>query len=339
MIDVTVLFMDGGHASTAIGPLEVFRDAGALWNALLGEPEQSAFRVRSASVGRRPVRPDGPYTLQPDEALESIGATDLVFVPSGGLDLDRMLREQAPVIEFLRDAFARGARVAGVCSGVALMAEAGLLDDRPATTHWGLAESYRARFPRVDWRPDDLVTESGGLYCGGGVYAALDLALYLVEVLCDRTTAVRCSKALLIDMPRACQAGFAVLPMGTRHDDETIGRAEEWIHRHCRESFRFDDLARELGLSPRHFIRRFKAATQLAPVDYLQRLRVRAARRLLEEGGVTVQEVGSHVGYEDAAFFRALFKRHTGITPAAYRAQFGAVDDTRGDARRAREGR
>jgi transcriptional regulator GlxA family with amidase domain len=225
-------------------------------------------------------------------------------------------------VRFLRRRGERGAQVAAVCSGVALPAAAGLLDGLPATTHWGLIDEYRARFPRVDWRPSELVTEADGVYCGGGVHAANDLALYLVEKLCGRAVAVECAKSLLIEMPRACQTGFAVLPLGRRHSDPTIRRAEEWIQRHCRESFGFAALARELGMSPRHFIRRFKAATGLAPVDYLQRLRVRAAQRLLEEPHAGVQEVGQAVGYEDAAFFRRLFVRHTGEPPAAYRRRF-----------------
>lgn len=325
MRDVTVLFLDGGHASTAVGPLEVFHAAGTLWNELTHEDPDPRFRVRSASVGGRAVRPEGPYTVRPDLALEEVGATDLVFVPSVGLGLDAILARNAPVVEFLRAAHAGGARVAGVCSGVALLAEAGILDGRAATTHWGLVDEYRAHFPRVEWRPDEIVTESDGVYCGGGVYAALDLALYLVEKLCGRDVALRCSKALLIDMPRVCQAGFAVLPMGTRHNDEAVRRAEEWIHRHCRQEVRFEALARELGMSPRNFIRRFKSATGLSPVDYLQRLRVRAARRLLEEGELGVQEVSQAVGYEDPAYFRSLFKRHTGMVPAAYRRRFGPV--------------
>ena len=324
MIDVTVLFLDHGHACTATGPLEVFRDAGVLWNVLRDEPPAPRFRVRSASIGGRPVRPDAPYTIQPDLSLDQVGATDLVFVPSAGLGLDELLARNAPVIDFLRRARAGGARIASVCSGVALPAAAGLLDGRRATTHWGLVDAYRARFPRVDWRPDEIVTESDGVYCGGGVHAALDLALYLVEKLCGRTLAVQCAKSLLVEMPRACQTGFAVLPLGGRHNDASIGRAEEWIHRHCREPFRFEALARELGMSPRNFVRRFKAATGLAPIDYLQRLRVRAAQRLLEEDDVTVQQVGRAVGYEDAAFFRGLFKRHTGLAPALYRRKFAA---------------
>jgi transcriptional regulator GlxA family with amidase domain len=324
MLDVTVVFLDESHASTAIGPLEVFRSAGTLWNALVQQAAEPRFRVRSATIGGRAVTPDGGYRLVPDRALEDVDATDLVFVPSAGLDLDGFLARSAPVVAFLRRVRERGARVAGVCSGVALLAAAGLLDGRRATTHWALVERYRARFPDVDWCPEDLVTESDGVYTGGGVHAALDLALYLVEKLASRPLALECSKALLLDMPRACQAGFAVLPLGARHADAEIRRAEEWIHRHCREPFRFEALAQALGMSPRNFIRRFKAATGMAPIDYLQRLRVSAARRLLEDDHVSVQEVGRTVGYEDAAFFRALFRRHTGLAPAAYRRRFGA---------------
>ena len=330
ILDVTVVFRENGHASTATGPLEVFRDAGVLWQMLQQQPVEPRFHVRSASIGGRPVRPNASFTIQPDLALADVGATDLVFVSSAGLGLDELLVRNAEVVEFVRAAHQAGARVASVCSGVALAAAAGILDGRSATTHWGLVDEFRARFPRADWKPEELVTESDGVYCGGGVHAALDLSLYLVEKLCGRTVAVQCAKSLLIDMPRACQTGFAVLPLGTRHADAPIHEAEAWIHQHCRGEVRFDALARELGMSARNFIRRFKAATGLAPVEYLQRLRVRAAQRLLEEQHVTVQEVGRAVGYEDAAFFRALFKRQTGVTPTLYRRRFAAATDESG---------
>lgn len=322
MIDVTVLFLEQGHASTAAAPIEIFANAGVLSKVLRGEAGEPRFRVRSASIGGRPVRPNAPYTIHPDGALAEVGATDLVFVPSAGLGVDELLARNAPVIDFLRRMRAGGAAIAAVCSGVALPAAAGLLEGRRATTHWGLVDAYRERFPGVDWRPEEFVTESDGVYCGGGVYAALDLSLYLVERFCGRGVALECSRSLLIEMPRACQTGFAVLPMGRRHGDATIRHAEEWIHLQCRTEFRFEALARELGMSPRNFIRRFKAATGLAPVEYLQRLRVRAAQRLLEEDCATVAEVSRTVGYEDPAFFRSVFKRHTGLSPADYRRRF-----------------
>ena len=323
MIEVTVLFLEDGHMSTAVGPLEVFRDAGVLWGRLTGAPIAPRFRVRCASANRKPVSGGAPYSVQPVEALARIARTDLVFVPSVGADFETAIAHNQPAIRFLRRMHARGARIAGVCSGVALVAAAGLLDGKPATTHWALASRLAERFPAVDWQPDSLVTEGDGIYCGGGVHAALDLALFLVERLCDRATAVECSKALLIDMPRACQTGFAVLPVGRRHGDPAIGRAEEWILRHSREVVRFDALARRLGMSSRNFIRRFKEATGVTPVEYLQRLRVHAARRFLEDDRLTVQEIAGAVGYGDAAFFRSLFQRHTGLAPSAYRRQFG----------------
>ena len=166
MIDVTVLFLERGHASTATGPLEVFRDAGVLWNVLRDEAAAPRFRVRSASIGGRAVRPDAPYTIRPDLSLDAIERTDLVFVPSAGLGLDELLARNAPVIEFLRRVRAGGAQIASVCSGVALPAAAGLLDGRRATTHWGLVDEYRARFPDADWRPEELITASDGIYCG-----------------------------------------------------------------------------------------------------------------------------------------------------------------------------
>ncbi|MEZ4282599.1 MAG: helix-turn-helix domain-containing protein [Myxococcota bacterium] len=322
MLDVTVLLTDGGHASTALGPLEVFRDAGRLWNALQGKPESPRFRVRTATPGRRPVRPDAPYTILPDEALEDVGETDLVFVPSIGLDPTFALAANAELIPFIRDAHSRGSRVAGVCSGVALLAASEILDGRRATTHWGLAADYRIRFPRVLWQPEQLVTEDGGVCCGGGVHASIDLAIFLVEKLCGREVAIECARSLVVDMPRACQAGFSVLPIGSAHADAAIARAEEWIHAHCREPIRFDALAQRLAMSPRNFIRRFGSATGLRPVEYLQKLRIRAARHDLEQADAGVEEIGRRVGYDDVAFFRRVFKRETGLTPSAYRKQF-----------------
>jgi transcriptional regulator GlxA family with amidase domain len=278
--------------------------------------------VHSASVDGGPICPNAPFRIQPDRALAEIERTDLVFVPSGGLPVERVIEEGAAVSEALARLHAGGARIAGTCSGVSLLGAAGLLDGRQATTHWALVDELRQCFPRAHWRPDELVTEDDGVYCSGGVHAALDLALYLVEKLCDRDTAVQSAKALILDMQRDFQDGFAVLPMGDRNADEAIKRAEQWILGHCREDVGFEALAQQLGMSPRNFVRRFKEATGLAPLDYLQRLRVRAAQRMLEDDHRSVQEVGTAVGYGDAAFFRTLFKRHTGITPAQYRSRF-----------------
>jgi transcriptional regulator GlxA family with amidase domain len=155
------------------------------------------------------------------------------------------------------------------------------------------------------------------------VHAALDLSLYLVEKFCGHEIAMESSKALLIETPRAWQAGFAVIPLKTEHNDESISLAQDWLHQNFHRTFSLETPAKRAGMSLRNFIRRFKEATGDTPLIYLQKLRVAAAKRLLESNHRTMQEVSDAVGYQDVAFFRSLFQRHTGVSPSAYRERFG----------------
>lgn len=148
--------------------------------------------------------------------------------------------------------------------------------------------------------------------------------MYLVEKFCGREVATQCAKALLIEMPRTWQNAFTHFSMRPPHDDERILRAQEWLQRHYSEDVRLDALAAELGMSIRNFIRRFKAATGETPLSYLHSLRIAMAKRLLENGRSTIQEIAEEVGYTDLVFFRALFRRHAGTTPNDYRKRFGA---------------
>jgi len=323
MIDITVLFLDQTFSSTAIGPMEVFRHAGSLWNILTGEQPSPYFRVTTASVDGRMVRCDGPIHIQPDVALSDIRKTKLIFIPTTGLGIEDVVERNAPVVPWLRRWHKRGAAIASVCSGVGLVAATGMLDNKRATTHWGLAERFRELYPRVKWMPELMVTEDRGFYCGGGVHAALDLSLYLVEKFCGHEVAMQTAKALLIETPRAWQAGFAVVPLKTQHSDEAISNAQEWLHQNFHKTFPLETPAQRVSMSLRNFVRRFKQATGDSPLIYLQKLRVAAAKRLLEGDHRTVQEISDAVGYQDVAFFRGLFQRHTGVSPSAYRERFG----------------
>jgi len=217
----------------------------------------------------------------------------------------------------------RGAAIASVCSGVGLVAATGLLDGRRATTHWSLAKRFREKYPNVRWMPELMVTEDRGFYCGGGVNASLDLSLYLVERFCGHEVAMQSAKAMLIEMPRAWQAGFAIVPLKTEHSDESISTAQEWLHRNFQKSFPLETPADKAGMSMRNFVRRFKHATGDSPLIYLQKLRVAAAKHLLESDHRTMQEISEAVGYQDVVFFREIFQRHTGVSPSAYRQKFG----------------
>jgi len=320
---ITVLLLDQMFSSTAIGPMEVFRHAGSLWNILTGAQSTPVFQVTTASADGKPVDCDGAIQIQPNVALKDVGKTDLIFVPTTGLSTHDVLERNAAVVPWLKRRSTRGVAVASVCSGVGLVAAAGLLDGKRATTHWGLAELFREKYPRVKWMPELMITEDHGFYCGGGVNASLDLSLYLVEKFCGHEIAMQTAKALLIETPRAWQSGFAIVPLKTDHTDDSISSAQEWMHKNFARNFALEEPSRRVGMSVRNFVRRFKHATGDSPLTYLQKLRVAAAKRMLESNHRTMQEISEAVGYQDLAFFRALFQRHTGVCPSVYRDRFG----------------
>ncbi len=323
MISAAILYCPDGSASSSIAPLEVFHAAGSKWNPCVGPNPEPRFGITTVSADGRPVTCSGGVRVIPDKRLSEIEHTDLVLIPSAGPDPDAVIETNADAIPWLKDLHGRGALIAGVCTGVAILAEAGLLDGLRATTHWAVADSFRVRYPKVDWQPQLCVTEDRRMVCGGGVYASIDLSLYIVEKLCGRDVALGCAKSLVVQMPRTYQTDFAVHLSGRNHGDAAIKRAEAWLHNHFPEDVDLDRLAEDLALGSRTFLRRFKAATGDTPLAYLQRLRTEAAKRMLEDDRMTIQEVGLAVGYEDSAFFRSLFKRHAGLAPGAYRERYG----------------
>ena len=324
MREITVLLLDQMFSSTAIGPMEVFRHAGSLWNILTGAQLAPRFHVVTASADGRPVRCDGDIQIRPNLALKNVGKTDLIFVPTTGLSVDDVVERNATIVPWLRRRSTAGVAVASVCSGVGLVAAAGLLDGKRATTHWGLAERFREKYPKVKWMPEYMVTEDRGFYCGGGVNASLDLSIYLVERFCGHDIAMQTAKALLIETPRAWQSGFGIVPLKTDHTDDAIASAQEWMHKNVARTFPLEEPARRVGMSVRNFVRRFKQATGDSPLNYVQKVRVAAAKRMLEGSHRSMQEISDAVGYQDLAFFRSLFQRHTGVSPSIYRERFGA---------------
>jgi transcriptional regulator GlxA family with amidase domain len=331
VLDVTVVLLEAGYASTAIGPIEVFHSAGTLWNWLHGETQYPRFRVRVASIDGASVTSLCSLGLTPECGIDDIKKTDIIILPASGWDIMGQIGRNTKLLPWLRKWHAKGAYIAGICSGVGFLAEAGILDGRQATTHWALADILRERYPKVLWQPEQFVTEDGRLFCSGGVYASIDLSLYLVEKFCGHEIALQCAKSLLVSMPRRQQNGYSVLPLSPPHTDDQIKVAEDYLQQHFSGDVSIDILAERAGMGARNFIRRFKSATGRLPGAYIQMLRIAAAKELLERGAPSVQAVCSKIGYEDIAFFRTVFKRHTGMTPAEYRSEFSGLSFHRGE--------
>jgi len=294
-------------------------------------PAAPAFRVRTVSLDGGPVASPYGLNIQPEGCIDQVERTDIVIVPTSGLDTDLKLVAHSRLLPWLRRHYEAGAYVAGVCMGAGYLAEAGLLDGREATTHWAIAPDFVRRWPKVHWRPELFVTEDSRVLCSGGLYASIDISLYLVEKLCGHEIALQCAKILLLPMPRANQSGYAMLPVSRPHDDERIRHVERYLQMNFQQNISTGTLADQAGLGLRTFVRHFKEATGRQPAAYLQALRIEAAKAMLESGPKPIQSISSEVGYDDVAFFRELFKRSTGMTPAEYRALF-ATWSVRGQA-------
>ncbi len=325
VLDVTVVLMDDGLSSTAVMPAEIFHCAGALWEDLHARPSHPRFRVRTVSVRGGAVRSPYGFGMDPRGSIADVDRTDIVIVPTSGMEMELKLVEHSDLLPWLRRHHEQGAYVVGVCMGTAYLAEAGLLDGKIATTHWAVCDDFRARWPQVCWHPEMFVTEDTRVLCSGGVCGSIDVSLYLVEKLCGHEVAVQCAKALLLPMPRILQSGYSMLPVSKEHGDERIRAVEAWLQEHFREDVPARLLAERAGMGERTFTRHFKAATGKMPAAYVQALRVEAAKTLLEQTGKSVQTISAETGYEDVGFFRSLFKRSTGMTPVEYRAHFAPM--------------
>jgi len=326
-LDVTVVLFDDGLSSTAVMPTEIFYAAGKLWNILHATPERPPFRVRTVTIDGKPVRSPYGLSILPEASIDAVAHSDIIIVPTSGLDLDLKLVEHSVLLPWLRRHYAAGAYVVGVCMGAAYLAEAGLLDGRIGTTHWAVAGEFMRRFPQVCWRPELFVTEDQRALCSGGVGSAIDISLYLVEKFCGHEVALQTAKALLLPMPRLhqTQTGYAVLPVSQAHGDARIREIEAWLLENFRTEISTQQLADRAGMTEKTFVRHFKAATGKLPAAYVQALRIEAAKVLLEHENRPVQVIAESIGYSDLAFFRSLFKRTTGMTPQQYRAAFAPI--------------
>ncbi len=316
---VLILVFENTVASTFAGPLDVFHQAGRLYDRLMGGVEAPFFDVKLVSLDGRPFETRTGMRIVPHLGISEATRADLVLISAmGSLNSDRY----PGAVDWLRAHANRGADIASVCTGAFLLAATGLLDGKTATTHWAFADEFRERFPSVTLRPERIITDEGNLFCSAGFTAAIDLSLYLVEKYCGRDVALGSAKAMLYDLGRSSQSPYSVFRFRKNHNDAAVLEVQSWLESHYAEQIRYPDLARRFGLSPRTLERRFKAATGVTPLAYLHRIRVEAAKRLLEESDKSFEEITWQVGYGDGGFFRKVFTRETGLRPVAYRRRF-----------------
>jgi len=299
---------------------EIFASANAYWKET---GRQELFTIKLAGTSKKVHFAGGLFTAKPHVNISSITKTNLIIIPSvSSHSFQNTVKENKLLIDWIRKQYENGAEVASMCTGAFILAASGLLDGRSCSTHWSAAENFRNMFPKVNLQTDVLITDHNGIYTNGGAYSFLNLMIYLVEKHYDRQTAIFCSKVFQIEMDRQRQSAFIIFTSQKLHGDEMVKKAQAFIESKLNEKISIDDLSSKFAVGRRNFARRFVKATGNTPVEYLQRIKMEAAKRAFETTGKTINEVMYEIGYSDVKSFRRVFRKVTGMLPLEYRGRY-----------------
>jgi transcriptional regulator GlxA family with amidase domain len=280
-----------------------------------------AFTVRLVGLSEETNLYEGAFNVCPHTTIDKVDKTDLVIIPALSGDYATEVKRNEAVLPWIVQQYKQGAEIASLCTGAFLLAATGLLNGRKCATHWLAYDAFRTMYPEVEL-VKSIVHVERGICSSGGAYSFLNLILHLVERYVGHEMAVQCSKIFEIDINRYSQSPFSIFSGFKMHEDEAVMKAQQFIEKNYSERISVDDLASRFLLSRRNFERRFRKATQYSPAEYIQHLKIEAARRKLEGSRYNVGEVMHAVGYNDTKAFRTTFKKITGLSPLEYRNRF-----------------
>jgi transcriptional regulator GlxA family with amidase domain len=305
--------------SSIVGGYKVFNTVN---QALAKQGKKPFFKVQLVGLNRESSLYEGLFVVRPDALINEVTKTDLVIIPAIQGDIESELKMNRDFIPWINDQYKHGAEIASLCTGAFLLAATGLIKGRRCSTHWVAADAFKQAFPDVKLEAEKIITDELGIYSSGGAYSFLNLMVYLVEKFCGREMAVFCSKMLEIEIERQSQSPFAIFMGQKTHEDEAIKKAQLYMENNINCKVSVDQLSDMFAISRRNFERRFKKATSNTPVEYLQRVKIEAAKKSLESGRENVNEVMYSVGYSDSKAFRTTFKKITGLSPVNYRNKY-----------------
>ncbi len=309
-----------GHTSVVNieGTHQIMNEVNTL-RAREGKPP--LFKVQLAGISKE-ISQRGLFTIMPEVLIDDVEKTDLIIIPAIHGKPELVKEKNAAFIPWIKHQYENGAEIATLCIASFFLAGTGLLNGKQCATHWTAANDFKAMFPEVNLVDDKIMTEDGGIYTSGGAYSFLNLLVYIIEKYAGRDMAIFIAKEFMIDIDRISQSPFIIFQGQKAHDDEPIKKAQEFIENNFEDKISVDQLASMLALGRRNMERRFKKATSNTVVEYIQRVKIEAAKKNLESGRKNVNEVMYNVGYNDPKAFRTTFKKITGLSPIEYRSKY-----------------
>ena len=329
-VDVMIVAVPETAGSALYGMLDVLLAAGNIWQSLARTGlEQTLFRVRIVSPIAESFTCGNGIPVVPDCSVADNPGAGILILPELWLGPDEDIHGRYPeLMDWIRRKYKEGSTLYSACSGSVMLAETGLLDGCEATSHWGYQDLFSKRYPKVRFRPEPnlvFADATGRIVTAGGTTSWHDLAIHIISRYGSPGEALRIAKVYLLKWHGEGQLPYAALVRRNPHADSVVRTCEQWLDEHFRESDAIRQAVELANIPERTLKRRFKTATGTTLIEYLQNLRIEAAKQLLESGQLPVDEISVEVSYEDPSFFRRLFKRSTGLTPSQYRRMFQPV--------------
>ena len=307
---------------TIIAPYNLLRMANSYYRKLK-DLKEDYFKIDLVGLSKEPIQYQNLFQITPTKTIDEIKKTDLIIVTAISGNLEKEIDSNAAFVPWIKKhRIENDAEIASLCKGAFLLAETGLLNGKSCATHWTAHGLFKQRYPLVNLVPEKIIGEDNGIYSSGGAYSFLNFMLYLIEKYCGRETAIWCSKVSEIEFDRIDQNQFMIFSGQKEHDDEPIKQAQIYIEKNFKQKLSIDEIASMMNVSGRSFLRRFKKATSNTPLEYIQRVKIEAAKKKLESTTLNIYEVMYDIGYNDEKAFRNTFRKYSGLAPLEYRKKY-----------------
>lgn len=319
MKHISILVPRGAILGSLEGSRQLLTQVNQFFLAMGKDP---VFKVELVGLEMETPVSGGCFTANANVLFKDVKKTDLIIIPAVDGEINTAIENNKAFIPWIIEQYNSGAEVASLCMGAFLLASTGLLKGKKCATHWMAANQFRTMFPDVNLVTEKIITDEQGIYSSGGAFSYLNLILYLIEKFAGRDMAILSSKVFAIEMERTSQSSFIIFQGQKDHADDPIKKAQEFIENNYQEKISVEQLASMFALGRRNLERRFKKATANTVAEYIQRVKIEAAKVSLERSRDNVNEVMYNVGYTDNKAFRTTFKRITGLSPIDYRNKY-----------------
>jgi transcriptional regulator GlxA family with amidase domain len=314
-----VVFVLSEHmlATSTTWPSDMLSAANHAAKALC--PEKASFTLTIAAQTLSPVTCHTGMSLTPQQSIDDIDKADIIYLPALWRNPQPIIKQQTRLISWLQKQFEQGAIISGVGTGCCFIAEAGLLDNKPATTHWYYFDKFQQLYPTVKLKRQHFITQAGSIYCAASINSLADLTIYFIQRFFNTAVAQHIQRHFSHEIRKPYESISYFENDNINHPDETILQAQLWMLNNSAKASTLKNIAEQFDMSPRNFSRRFKLAIGKTPIKYLHEMRLNNAKELLQSSNLSVAEIAYKVGYNDMSYFAKLFKKELYVSPKEYR--------------------